>query len=157
MLWKTLFELLLPIWPARTSLDSYPSDPLGDVWPCPSLERALAQSGAKREEGDNLVAFHKLTQWLCYSLVEAIEGGAKWPVDRGQGQTGLPEVSSWVHTPVSSRQYRNGGLLMDLGLITIRPESLPRDAYTNGKDKPPVLQPSHPAVVEWRAVTVMTL
>jgi hypothetical protein len=54
-------------------------------------------------------------------------------------------------------QYRNGGLLVDHGLLTIRPESLGSEAYPNGKDKPPVLEPGHPAVVEWRAVTVITL
>ena len=94
MLWSTLFQLLLPIWPARTSLPSEPSHPLGDVWPCPSLDRALAESGKERQEGDNLVAFHKLSQWLCYSLVEAIESAASWKVDRGTGHTGLPEVST---------------------------------------------------------------
>lgn len=95
VLWSTLFELLLPIWPARTCLPSYPKDSLGDVWPCPALDRALSESGQHREEGDDLVAFHKLTQWLCYSLVQAIESiGLR--VDRGQrGQTGLPEVSRY--------------------------------------------------------------
>lgn len=96
LLWSTLFELLLPIWPARTSLSSHPEHPLGDVWPCPSLDKAIEQSGKNREEGDNLVAFHKLTQWLCYSLVEGIESEAGWKVDRGRGQTGLPEVSRGV-------------------------------------------------------------
>ena len=46
---------------------------------------------------------------------------------------------------------------MDIGLISIRPGSLPADAYPQGKDQPPVLEPSHPAVVEWRAITVITL
>lgn len=46
---------------------------------------------------------------------------------------------------------------MDLGLISLRQESLPKDAYPNGKDKPAVIEPSHPAVVEWRAITVITL
>ena len=92
MLWSTLFDLLLVIWPTRTVLQSYPTDPLGDVWPCPALERHLAEEGKERKEGDNLVVFHKLTQWLCYSLVEAVESAAGWKVDRGGGQTGLPEV-----------------------------------------------------------------
>lgn len=140
--WSTLFELLLPIWPARTTLPSYPNYPLGDAWPVPALDKSF--EGKKREEGDALVPFHKLTQWLCYSLVEGIESEAGWKVDRGRGQTGLPE-------------YRNGGLLVDHGLLAIRPDSLPADAYPNGRDKPPVLQPSHPAVVEWRAMTVVSL
>jgi hypothetical protein len=65
---------------------------LGDVWPCPSLDKALAASGKERTEGDSLVPFHKLTQWMCYSLIEPIENVAGWKVDKGRGQTGLPEV-----------------------------------------------------------------
>ncbi|EIW66550.1 hypothetical protein TREMEDRAFT_45681 [Tremella mesenterica DSM 1558] len=142
--WSTLFELLLPIWPSRTTLPSYPDYPLGDVWPCPSLDHSLESSGIKREEGDSFIPFHKLTQWLCYSLVDAIENEAGWKVDRGKGQTGLPE-------------YRNGGLLVDHDVIIIRSETLPPDSFPKGNDQPPLLQPSHPAVVEWRAMTVICL
>jgi hypothetical protein len=138
LFWDTLFALLAPIWPARTTLPSAPGEVLGDVWPCPSL----ARSRTTREEGDDLVPFHKLTQWLCYSLLEPIESSAGWRVDRGAGQTGLPE-------------YRNGGLLVDHGLLTVR--DLPDSAYPNGRDAPPVLSPSDPAVVEWRAATVVAL
>jgi len=89
ILWSTLFDLLLPIWPSRTTLPSHPDFALGDVWPCPSLARSLKE----RKEGEDLVPFHKLSQWLCYSLVEPIESQARWKVERGRGQTGLPEVS----------------------------------------------------------------
>jgi hypothetical protein len=41
--------------------------------------------------------------------------------------------------------------------MTIRPSSLPAGAYPNGPDAPPALEPGHPAVVEWRAITVITL
>jgi hypothetical protein len=149
LLWSTLFDLLLPIWPSRTTLPSHPTYALGDAWPCPSLVKHLKS----RTEGDDLVPFHKLTQWLCYSLVEGIEAEAGWKVDRVRGQTGLPEVSS-CSEGLAYDQYRNGGLLMDLGLITIRPESLPEGSYKEGKA---TLDPSHPAVVEWRAITVITL
>ncbi|OXG14982.1 hypothetical protein C367_05644 [Cryptococcus neoformans Ze90-1] len=142
--WSTVFDLLLPIWPSRVTLPSHPTFALGDVWPCKSLSRSLDQAGVDREEGDDFVPFHKLTQWLCYSLVDAIESEAGWKVDKGLGQTGLPE-------------YRNGGLFIDLGALTIKPESLGGNAYPNGTDKPPVLEPSHPAVIEWRAVTVISL
>lgn len=106
LLWSTLFELLLPIWPSRTTLPSHPDQALGDVWPCPSLERALAESGQPRQIGDSVVVFHKLTQWLCYSIVEAIESEARLQVDRGMGQTGLPEVSmdrrNWTDAELNS-------------------------------------------------------
>ncbi|WWC60301.1 uncharacterized protein I303_102870 [Kwoniella dejecticola CBS 10117] len=141
--WTTLFELLLPIWPSRTTLPSHPTEALGDVWPCPSLSRSLDEAGVKRTEGDDYVVFHKLTQWLCYSLVEAIESQTEWKV-QGKGQTGLPE-------------YRNGGLLVDLGVLTIKPPSLGLQAYPNGEEQPPVLEPSHPAVIEWRSMTVICL
>ncbi|KGB78307.1 hypothetical protein CNBG_3869 [Cryptococcus deuterogattii R265] len=142
--WSTLFDLVLPIWPSRVTLPSHPTYPLGDVWPCKSLSKSLDQAGKERKEGDDFVPFHKLTQWLCYSLVDAIESETGWKVDKGLGQTGLPE-------------YRNGGLFIDLGAFIIKPESLGGNAYPNGKDKPPVLEPSHPAVIEWRALTVISL
>ncbi|KAL1411334.1 hypothetical protein Q8F55_002285 [Vanrija albida] len=142
--WDTLFTLLAPIWPSRTTLAEYPDQVLGDVWYCPSLARSHDAIGDQRFEGDALVPFHKLTQWLCYSLLEPIESVAGWRVDPGPGQTGLPE-------------YRNGGLLVDHELLTLRPNSLPNGAYPNGRDGLPVLAPSHPAVVEWRAVTVIAL
>lgn len=92
--WSTLFDLVLPIWPSRVTLPSHPTYPLGDVWPCKSLSKSLDQAGKERKEGDDFVPFHKLTQWLCYSLVDAIESETGWKVDKGLGQTGLPEVST---------------------------------------------------------------
>lgn len=164
--WSTLFDLVLPIWPSRVTLPSHPTYPLGDVWPCKSLSKSLDQAGKERKEGDDFVPFHKLTQWLCYSLVDAIESETGWKVDKGLGQTGLPEVSTKQSFACLCRadnlrlfffQYRNGGLFIDLGAFIIKPESLGGNAYPNGKDKPPVLEPSHPAVIEWRALTVISL
>lgn len=129
---------------------------MGDVWPCPSLARSLDTAGKTRVEGEDFVAFHKLTQWLCYSLLEPIESEAHWVIRRVPEQTGLPEVCPCC-TPILTSQYRNGGLLVDHGLISIRGDTLPDDAYPNGRDGLPVLAPSHPAVVEWRATTVIAL
>lgn len=143
LFWQTLFELLGPIWPARTTLPG--SDAvLGDVWPCPSLDRSLGSEN--RKLGDSLVPFHKLTQWLCYSLIEPIQDQAGWTVRSSSGneQTGLPE-------------YRNGGLIVDFDLLKLRPDSLDESVWVNGKDAPPKLEPSSPAVVEWRAATVVAL
>lgn len=143
LFWQTLFELLGPIWPARTTLPG--SDAvLGDVWPCPALDRSLGSE--QRTLGDSLVPFHKLTQWLCYSLIEPIEDQAGWKVKSSSGneQTGLPE-------------YRNGGLIVDFGLLKLRPDSLDQSVWMNGRDAPPRLEPSSPAVVEWRAATVIAL
>jgi hypothetical protein len=87
-LWHVLIEGLNPIWPSRIKLAG---KSLGDVWPCTALKKSLATE----EEGEDLVPFHKLTQWITYSLVEALEKVAKWKVEGLQDLTGLPE-------------YRNG-------------------------------------------------
>ena len=77
---------LRPIWPVRTILGDVP---LGDVWHC----NVLNATGAK--DADDYVPFHKLTQWLTYSLVEPIERVMEWTVEGLEDMTGLPE-------------YRNG-------------------------------------------------
>ncbi|KAI6165185.1 hypothetical protein EDD17DRAFT_1799361 [Pisolithus thermaeus] len=133
-LWTALIEGLAPIWPSRLTLGGIA---LGDVWPC----TALTQPG--QAEGDDLVPFHKLTGWLTYSLMEPIERILGWKFDGVEDLTGLPE-------------YRNGGLLVDFGVLTLRPAVLPPECYAHGSDIPR-LKPSHPAIVEWRAITVIEL
>ena len=109
---RTLLEQLSPLWPESTMLDG---EYLGDVWPYPPL---------------GLVPFHKLTQWLAYSLIEPLStaGITVTEVDR--------------LTPLA--EYRNGGLLIDGGLLS---PVTPGWQATNH----PV---SSPLVVEWRALTV---
>ena len=56
--------------------------------------------------------FHKLSQWLTYSLLEPFEwAGVK--VRGLDALTGLPE-------------YRNGGLLLDTGVLAPRDPALAR-------------------------------
>ena len=57
---------------------------------------------------DGLVPFHKLSQWLAYSLLEPLE-------EAGLAVTGLDEP----HRPA---EYRNGGLLLDCGVLVPRDE-----------------------------------
>jgi hypothetical protein len=79
------------------------------------------------------VPFHKLSQWLSYSLIEPLEW-AGYTVTEIDGLTGLPE-------------YRNGGLFLDTGVIALKD---PADAdRAHAVDS--VL------VVEWRALTVALL
>ncbi|KAG5350183.1 hypothetical protein C0989_012332 [Termitomyces sp. Mn162] len=85
-LWHVLIEGLNPIWPSRIQLTG---KSLGDVWPCTVL------SAPGQSEGDDLVAFHKLTSWLTYSIVEGLQKVAKWEIEGLEDLTGLPE-------------YRNG-------------------------------------------------
>jgi len=135
-LWHVLVSGLAPIWPKdRTTIGGVA---LGDVWPC----EAMQASG--QTEGDELVPFHKLTGWTTYSLVEPIEKILGWKFDGLEDMTGLPE-------------YRNGGLLMDLGVITLKPLAIPASYYPSVSSPIPRLPPSHPAIVEWRALTVIEL
>lgn len=117
-----VLEGLAPIWPARLTLDG---ENLGDVWRHP-----LA---APEGPAPGLVPFHKLSQWLSYSLAEVVEE-AGIPVLALDALTGLPE-------------YRNGGLLLDLGVLALRDPALARQT----------LPVDHPAIVEWRALTVALL
>lgn len=66
-LWHVLITGLANVWPqeGRTKLFGRV---LGDVWPAPGLQKQVAASDEELEPA--LVAFHKLTQWLCYSLIE---------------------------------------------------------------------------------------
>jgi hypothetical protein len=114
---RTLLQLFGPIWPGRIVAGV----PLGDCGRHPAIP------------GDGLVPFHKLSQWLTYSLAEPLEA-AGLPVAELDGLTGLAE-------------YRNGGLFIDCGVLEPRDPALllrPLDALSE-------------PVVEWRALTVPLL
>lgn len=127
---------LAPIWPtSRTNLGGIS---LGDVWPCSALKMSTAN------ESGHLVPFHKLSQWLAYSLIEPIEKILKWKVEGTEDLTGLPE-------------YRNGGLLVDFGVLSLRQNALSASCFPDSSSPIPCLSPSHPAIIEWRAMTVIEL
>lgn len=111
-----------PIWPGRHELDGVN---LGDVWPHSAL--------AGEHPADALVPFHKLSQWLTYSLLEPLEWAGLEVVGLDR-LTGLPE-------------YRNGGLLLDLGALRPKHAAVTGDAHA----------PGDPVIVEWRALTVALL
>jgi hypothetical protein len=117
-----LLHHLGSIWQSRLSLDNIP---LGDTWRHPALQTQDATSG--------LVPFHKLSQWLAYSLIEPLQAAGIQVADI-DALTGLPE-------------YRNGGLFVDLGALV--------------PTEPSVLDQTHNVdslfIVEWRALTVALL
>ena len=117
-----LLKVFGPIWPSRLVLGGVP---LGDCWTHPSLVTDDATTG--------LLPFHKLSQWLAYSLIEPIQRAGIVVTDI-DGLTGLAE-------------YRNGGLLIDTGVLSFRD---PADAARE-HDVASAL------VVEWRALTVALL
>ena len=109
------------IWSGRLSIEGVN---LGDVW---------HHSALLGDWSDQLIPFHKLSQWLTYSLLEPLQAlGLKMTdLDR---LTGLPE-------------YRNGGLCIDLGLLQL-------------KDPQQAMFPHAPdseLIVEWRALTICLL
>ncbi|CAG7850476.1 Uracil catabolism protein 4 AltName: Full=Pyrimidine-degrading protein 14 [Serendipita indica DSM 11827] len=147
-LWEVVMQGLAPIWPTdRTTLGGVP---LGDVWRCDALANVEGSATAEQKvselekEAHGLVPFHKLSQWLTYSLVEPIEKLLGWKFEGMEDMTGLPE-------------YRNGGLLVDLGVLKLREGALGREFYPDTASSIPRLPPSHPAIIEWRAMTVIEL
>jgi hypothetical protein len=103
-----VLDRLSPIWPSAR----------GDVWEHPAI---------------GLIPFHKLSQWMSYSLVEPLEGAGLKVADLDR-LTGLPE-------------YRNGGLLVDAGALRPKQAKLLTETFKPG-DEP---------IVEWRALTVALL
>ena len=110
------------IWPGRIATEGIG---LGDVW----RHSALVRTDATHE----LVPFHKLSQWLTYSLVEPM-------LEAGVEVTGIDALTGLA-------EYRNGGLLVDLGVLVLRD---PGAAAS-------VLAVDSELVVEWRALTVALL
>ncbi len=109
---------------------------LGPIWASGPVVDNVALGDCGRHSGlpgDGLVPFHKLTQWLAYSLVEPLTAG-------GIVVTGLDELTGLA-------EYRNGGLFLDCGVIQ------PRDPDLLAH---PLAATSEP-VVEWRALTVALL
>jgi hypothetical protein len=119
---REILQLFWPIWPQRLSLGGIS---LGDTWRHPALQTDDETSG--------LVPFHKLSQWLAYSLIEPLQAAGVRVTDIDK-LTGLPE-------------YRNGGLFVDLeALVPADPSAL---AQVHTVDSL--------FIVEWRALTVALL
>jgi hypothetical protein len=115
---STVLEGLSDIWPRRLEIAG---SNLGDVWFHPAVS------------DDGLVPFHKLSQWLSYSLLEPLqELGIE--IINLDALTGLPE-------------YRNGGLCLDLGLIKAKHPDIFSGPQSVASE----------VIVEWRALTVIFL
>jgi hypothetical protein len=119
---RTILLGLGPIWPGRVTLEGVN---LGDVWPHPQLP----DTGP----GSNLVPFHKLSQWLTYSLLEPLQ-------DLGLTITDLDQLTGLA-------EYRNGGLFIDCDVLSLKDPAAIDQAHP----------PDSPLIVEWRALTLCLL
>jgi hypothetical protein len=112
-------------------------DGLGDIWPG-GIELAGVKLGdvgrhaaaATDDLTSGLIPLHKLSQWLAYSLLEPLEAA-------GITVTGLDQLTALA-------EYRNGGLLMDLGVLRPKHDSVLGEMHPGGSE----------ILVEWRALTV---
>ena len=126
---RDLLDTFSPIWLTGSVLHGVP---LGDVWPHRWAGGEDPMAG-RHGTTDGWVPFHKLSQWLAYSLLEPFEW-AGITVSALDSLTGLPE-------------YRNGGLLLDGGVIVARDKSSLAKTW----------QVSDEFIIEWRALTVALL
>ena len=85
------------------------------------------------DETDKMIPFHKLSQWMAYSLIEPLED-ANITVLSPDSLTGLAE-------------YRNGGLFVDTGVLKLKDPDLITKSHA----------PDSEIIVEWRALTVTLL
>ncbi|KAH8796930.1 hypothetical protein F5882DRAFT_287487 [Hyaloscypha sp. PMI_1271] len=141
-LWSVLIDGLAPIWPpSRTTLDG---TSLGDAWP---LALTLLPT---TQPWETIVPFHKLTQWLCYSLMQPMSKLMNIHFAGAELMTGLPE-------------YRNGGLFIDTGVLTLKSPDEERglqrfreEGLKKGStvEVVPMFTPDDDVIIEWRAVTV---
>jgi Protein of unknown function (DUF1688) len=111
----TVLDALGDIWPGR---EVCAGRNLGDVWTHPAVGR---------------VPFHKLSQWLTYSLCEPLE-------QSGVRITGSSELTGLA-------EYRNGGLFVDGGVLVPKHRGVLSEIH----------DVSSPLVVEWRGLTVALL
>ena len=126
-----LLRCLSPIWPSGSKVQGLPA---GDVWPHRWAGGAVGETAAQVDRTtEGWVPFHKLSQWMSYSLLEPLQW-AGVTVTGLEALTGLPE-------------YRNGGLLLDGGVI------VPRDPRLLAR----TWKPGDEFIIEWRALTVVLL
>ena len=110
------------IWPGRVTLSGIN---LGDTWHHPVINTGAPSEG--------LVPFHKLSQWITYSLIEPIE-------EAGLKVNGINDLTALA-------EYRNGGLLLDLGVISPKHGRVEEEVHVCGSE----------VIVEWRALTIIII
>ncbi|MBY0415657.1 MAG: URC4/urg3 family protein [Bdellovibrionales bacterium] len=114
---RAVLDGLGEIWPGRVKLGGVN---LGDAW-------------AYDKTPGGLAVFHKLSQWMTYSLIEPL-------IEAGFNVTDVDKLTGLA-------EYRNGGLLLDRNLITLRNPALAELSH----------KPDSELIIEWRGLTVALL
>ena len=122
VLWEALISGLKGVWPSTAS-----GIRRGDVWMHNKLK-------SPKEAGSDLIPFHKLTQWLTYTIMDVIESNLGLKFNDQNELTSLAE-------------YRNGGLLVDTGVLKLKDATMATRGLHAGSE----------LVVEWRALTVVLI
>jgi GTP cyclohydrolase II len=118
VLWEALSKGLVDMWPERAYVLKK-----GDVW----FHPALKEIG---KPGSDAIAFHKLQQWLAYSVIEVL-------VSHGIVITDMQDMTALA-------EYRNGGLLIDMGVL------VPKGKFEE-------VEVGSMVTVEWRALTISAI
>ena len=119
IIFATLVTSFSGLWVKEDSPDSAL---VGDIWRHKAVESETNPLG--------LVPFHKILQWLTYSLLEPLEHFGLKIVDV-EKLTGLPE-------------YRNGGLFIDHEVLKVKAMSSNQAGLDIASE----------FVIEWRALTI---
>lgn len=148
-LWEVLMSNLQPIWPTEGRIRVY-GEVIGDAW----ILQNRVDYCKKQLDTDTLpewaqvVTFHKLLQWLTYSLFRPLTEYGKFEILNANYMTGLPE-------------YRNGGLFVDLGLLSLKKDKLAKGLEFSKKvgfnPAIPTFIPEDDVIVEWRSCTICLL
>jgi hypothetical protein len=120
-IFRAVLDLFGGIWPTHPNSFGVA---LGDVWEHPAIKGTNPK--------DKLVPFHKLSLWLTFSLFHGFEIGGFNIKDVDE----LPGLA----------EYRNGGLLVDSGVL------VRKDLSEAGP-----FEPNHQMIIEWRALTIALL
>lgn len=108
-------------------------DGLGSIWPGRLSAGDVNLGDVWQHSKLGLVPIHKLSQWMTYSLLEPI-------MQAGFEITGVEDLTGLA-------EYRNGGLLIDSGLLTMKDPQNLQKAWTPDSD----------LIIEWRSLTVHLL
>ena len=105
----------------------------GAIWPGRLSAGGVGLGDVWRHSRLGLVPLHKLSQWMTYSLIEPL-------VEAGLEVKGVEELTGLA-------EYRNGGFLIDIGLLTLKDASAMTRKW----------RPESDLIIEWRALTVYLL